>query len=159
MKTIIKTLFVGILGAAIVASLIACEIVTESYKITFVDEKGTSICEEYEVSKGQALTAPDISSYLSEKHFLGYKIEMEDFSWGDLITELPESVEADTTFLVVLEAHSYTQNEYDANGHWTKCSCGKTTASQAHSLSEVAEESVAAGCLSDGKKVEACACG
>lgn len=163
MKTIIKTLFVGMLGVTMAASLFACKTVSdmnpESYKITFVDEQGSSICEEYEVNKGQALTAPDISSYLSEKHFLGYKIEMEDLSWGDLLTALPESVEADTKFLVVLEPHSYTQSEYDANGHRTKCSCGKTTASQPHSLSEVTEESVAASCVSEGKTVEACDCG
>lgn len=163
MKTIIKTLFVGILGATMAASLIACKTVSdttpESYKIIFVDEQGSSICEEYEVNEGQALTAPDLSSYLSEKHFLGYKMEMDDLSWGELITTLPESVEADTKFLVVLESHSYTQSDYDANGHWTKCSCGKTTESQAHSLSEVTEESVAASCVSDGKTVEACDCG
>lgn len=160
MSKLIKTLCIGALGVTMAAGLAACgSDKDKNYTVTFVDGAGVQIGETYTVTKNDALTAPDYSSYLGEKHFVGYKLETSDGVWGDLLTALPASVSADTKILIVLEDHAYNTTEHDENGHWTKCDCGETTESQNHTMTEVKEEYVAPDCETDGKKVEACECG
>ncbi len=80
---------------------------------------------------------------------------MEDgTAWGELLETLPESVSANTKFLVVLEAHSV---QHDENQHWTECKCGKTTEKVNHNF--VSKSKTEATCTEAGEETFACACG
>lgn len=176
MKKIIKALCIAALGATMSVGFASCDLLPggnnesvssgassqpsqeETYTVTFVDEKGIQIGDSYEVKKDETISAPDVSSYLSENHLSGYKIKDGD-SWGELTSTIPANIASDMTILVVFESHVYSSTQSNDHAHWMVCNCGKTTEEQAHKFSEVTDKCVAADCVNEGKQVEACECG